>query len=223
MLSVAKWLRLPRRTPAPRPRRFRRRLELECLEDRTLLSAPPLLEIEPNDTPAAANAIPLAGQVIGTAGAGDVDWFRLSVTQAGRLTARLNAPGFAARLSLFSTGPAGTNLLVQSDGASPTDPDGLISLHLQGDAAGTPYLLRVEGLDARAGSYTLTTDFTTATQPLQPADVGYLPASVATADFNGDGIPDLAVANLLSNSISVLVGLGDGTFHSAGDYALGAN
>src|SRR5437879_4321271 len=36
--------------------------------------------------------------------------------------------------------------------------------------------------------------------------------SVAVGDFNGDGIPDLAVANTVSNgTVSVLLGKGDGT------------
>src|SRR5207245_3766889 len=38
------------------------------------------------------------------------------------------------------------------------------------------------------------------------------PAAVATGDFNGDGIQDLAVAEFLSNEVSILLGRGDGTF-----------
>jgi hypothetical protein len=34
-------------------------------------------------------------------------------------------------------------------------------------------------------------------------------------DFNGDGIPDLAVANHNSNNVSVLLGTGDGGFQAA--------
>src|SRR5947207_15834869 len=37
------------------------------------------------------------------------------------------------------------------------------------------------------------------------------PYSVAVADFNRDGKPDLAVANSDSKSISVMIGNGDGT------------
>lgn len=41
---------------------------------------------------------------------------------------------------------------------------------------------------------------------------GKVPSSVLAADFNSDGLPDLAVANYLSSSVSILVGKGDGTF-----------
>lgn len=38
------------------------------------------------------------------------------------------------------------------------------------------------------------------------------PYSVTTGDFNGDGITDLAIANQAVGMISVLLGVGDGTF-----------
>jgi hypothetical protein len=41
---------------------------------------------------------------------------------------------------------------------------------------------------------------------------GREPASVAVGDFNGDGKPDLAIANEVDSTISVLLGNGDGTF-----------
>jgi FG-GAP-like repeat/FG-GAP repeat len=47
------------------------------------------------------------------------------------------------------------------------------------------------------------------------------PISVAVADLNGDGIPDLAVANVFSNDLSVLLGKGDGTFQAAVNYLVG--
>ena len=36
--------------------------------------------------------------------------------------------------------------------------------------------------------------------------VGFNPFSVAVGDFNGDTILDLAVANTLSNNVSILLG-----------------
>ena len=50
------------------------------------------------------------------------------------------------------------------------------------------------------------------TLPRNDYDVGQDPVSVAIADFNGDGIPDLAVANLKDGTITLLKGNGDGTF-----------
>ncbi|MFQ5489264.1 MAG: FG-GAP repeat domain-containing protein, partial [Phycisphaerae bacterium] len=50
--------------------------------------------------------------------------------------------------------------------------------------------------------------------------VGDKPVSVAIGDLNGNGHPDLAVANRNSDNISVLLGNGDGTF--AADVTFGA-
>ena len=40
------------------------------------------------------------------------------------------------------------------------------------------------------------------------------PRSVAVGDLNGDGKADLAVANVGSNTLSVLLGNGDGSFQA---------
>jgi hypothetical protein len=57
-------------------------------------------------------------------------------------------------------------------------------------------------------------------------DAGPAPVSVAVGDFNGDRIPDLAIANAgispnYNGSLSVLLGNGDGTFRPAVNYAVG--
>ena len=52
---------------------------------------------------------------------------------------------------------------------------------------------------------------------------GSLPYSVAIGDLNGDGKPDLAVVNEVSNTVSVLLGNGDGTFRTKTDYGTGSN
>src|SRR5437016_4323424 len=46
-------------------------------------------------------------------------------------------------------------------------------------------------------------------------------AAVATADFNGDGKPDLALATPETNGVSVLLNDGTGTFSKATHYAAG--
>jgi hypothetical protein len=43
---------------------------------------------------------------------------------------------------------------------------------------------------------------------------GIFPSGIAVADFNGDGYPDLAVTNQNDNSVSILLGNGDGTFRA---------
>ena len=51
--------------------------------------------------------------------------------------------------------------------------------------------------------------------------VGSQPESVAVGDFNGDGKPDIAVANSGDSTVSVLLNNGDGTFQAAKNTAGG--
>ncbi|HLG93272.1 MAG TPA: VCBS repeat-containing protein, partial [candidate division Zixibacteria bacterium] len=52
-------------------------------------------------------------------------------------------------------------------------------------------------------------------------DVGNTPASIVAADLDGDGRPDLVVANFGNGTVSVLRNHGDGTFASKVDYSIG--
>ena len=62
-------------------------------------------------------------------------------------------------------------------------------------------------------------------QPLsQPSNaVGSHPDAIVAGDFNGDGHLDLAVANCGDNTVSVLLGNGDGTFQPQVTYAVGSD
>jgi hypothetical protein len=51
--------------------------------------------------------------------------------------------------------------------------------------------------------------------------VGNGPGGIVRGDFDGDGNPDLVVANYNSNNISVLVGDGNGGFGKAKNFAVG--
>ncbi|MBK7473007.1 MAG: VCBS repeat-containing protein [Betaproteobacteria bacterium] len=64
---------------------------------------------------------------------------------------------------------------------------------------------------AQAFTVGLTRDFTAGTDP----------RSVAIGDLNGDGNPDLVVANRGSNTVSVLLGTGTGNFGAKTDFATG--
>lgn len=51
--------------------------------------------------------------------------------------------------------------------------------------------------------------------PVTSYIVGTEPRAIAAADFDGDGVPDLAVANFASNNVSFLHGTGGGVFAAA--------
>lgn len=51
---------------------------------------------------------------------------------------------------------------------------------------------------------------------------GNRPLSVTTGDFNGDGKVDLATANNLVHTVSILIGIGDGSFQTNIDYPTGS-
>src|SRR5216684_2343601 len=51
--------------------------------------------------------------------------------------------------------------------------------------------------------------------------VGTRPQTVVVGDFNGDGVQDLAVANAVSNNVSVLLGNGNGSFQEAQNFGVG--
>ena len=70
--------------------------------------------------------------------------------------------------------------------------------------------LRVGGTPG--SSFAAKVDYTTGAGPI----------SVTSADFNGDGNPDLAVANLNSPTMSVFIGTGTGTFAAKVDYTTGS-
>lgn len=55
-----------------------------------------------------------------------------------------------------------------------------------------------------------------------PFAVGTNPHSVAVADFNRDGIVDLATSNVGSNNVAILLGLGNGVFGAASFVPVGS-
>ena len=64
-----------------------------------------------------------------------------------------------------------------------------------------------------SGDNTFDGTFSEATN--SPIAVGKTPVAIAAGDFNGDAVPDLAVVNQADNSVSILLGNGDGSFRTA--------
>jgi len=141
-----------------------------------------------------------------------VHQFSFDPTADEVLVAQVHPQGVTTHLSLLDSQG---QVLVQSDGLSPSDPDDLIAQHL----AGGTYFLKVESA-AGAGMYTLTTTVAPTTAPFQPLPVGSYPDAIVAGDFTGDGHLDLAVANS-GGTVSVLLGNGDGTFQPQVTYAVG--
>ena len=56
-----------------------------------------------------------------------------------------------------------------------------------------------------------------------PLATGQAPTAVAIADFNGDGVPDIAVTDPQTDSVSVFLGLGQGLFAPAFELPVGTN
>src|SRR5262245_59982994 len=156
---------------------------------------------------------------------GEVDEFQVTLADSGRLSVGVQTrPGCSLDTRTSLLGP-GDQLLIQSDGQSASNRDDLITQHL---LPGT-YLVKVEGLRGGTGDYTLTTQFAPANTPNLSLQVDFLhdypfslsPWFTVTGDFNRDRIPDIATANTFTNDVTVLLGLGDGTFQSAGNFGVG--
>jgi len=105
----------------------------------------------------------------------------------------------------FSPGP-----VIQVSGA----PEGLAVADFNGD--GKPDLAAAVANSNNGFVEVLLGDgdgnFTPATATLP---VGIYPSAIVSADFNGDGIPDVAVAINSNNTLEIFLGNGDGTFYAA--------
>ncbi len=175
----------------------------------------PTLAAVPNGPP---DPLGLGARVTGQLGPQQTAAYQLTLTEAGRLVARVQDGGLAMRLSLYDSQG---RLLVENDGQSPTDLDDLLDQHL--DPAGTSavYYLEVQNLAGASSTYTLTTQFQPAFSPVQPVPVGNQPAGLIWGDFNSDGVPDVAAVDQGSDDVAVLLGNGEGSFRAGSTTPVG--
>jgi hypothetical protein len=200
-----------RLSPDRRGRLRRRcRARIQWLEDRTLLAAAADV--------LAGVAIPMAlgTDPSGTLAPGEVAFYQLNAPAEGMLVAQVHAPGGTTRLTLLN---GQHQVVMQSDAQAADNPDPLIRVDIP---AGLEYL-EVENLGGPT-AYFLTASLTATTTPFQPISISTnaQPDGVATADFNGDGQPDLAITDLAVGAVEILLGNSDGGFHNAGTYAVGS-
>ena len=147
-----------------------------------------------------------------SSGQGGTVNYQIVVDAGEDLVATAQAVGTTASLTLLD---ALGRTVVQSDGLSAVPIDAIDI-----DIAPGTYWLQVRD-DGGAGTFTLTAMMTPSATAFQAVPVGKDPDAVVEGDFTGNGKLDLAVANATSNTVSILLGNGDGTFQSAVNYPAG--
>ena len=117
-----------------------------------------------------------------------------------------NGDGTFTRIGTVNAGLAPISIVVAD-----FDGDGKVDLAVANGTGGTPGQTVSVALGNGDGTFRAPVSYVTGGSPYQ----------VVTADFNGDGRPDLAVVNGDPNTVSILLGRGDGTFLPAANYATG--
>ena len=115
--------------------------------------------------------------------------------------------------AITSSGSAGNYTLTGTVVGLDTAPTGTVNFS---DTSNENFVLG----SATLGTATLAQAFAS---PVTLPPVSAIAPFVATGDFNGDGIPDLAIASGAGNTIvNVLLGNGDGTFQAASPITVGS-
>jgi hypothetical protein len=152
------------------------------------------------------------------------------------ITARYNGQGLtyqpaassASIVSITGTEPTTSTLVATGNAQNPGNYDLTLSVLGNGliPAAGTANFydttisasLGQPSLQPAATPFTFVAAQSTAIDSQSTADG----VAVIAADLNGDGIPDAITADFANNSVSVLLGNGDGTFQTATPYTVDA-
>ncbi len=146
-------------------------------------------------------------------------------------TANLGSATMSVLLNTTPTGSAAASFASKQDSAAGHNPTGVAVADFTGDGKTDIVVTNGDFADVQMGgsdntvSVLLNTTPAGATTasfaPQQTYSVGLHPRSVAVGDFNGDGLPDLAVANLGSGTVSVLMNESGGSINLSGSTATG--
>ena len=125
----------------------------------------------------------------------------------------INAPSAGAVSVLLGNGSGGFSAAPGSPFAVGNNPSSVAVGDFNGDGHSDLAVANFEGNSVSVLLGNGSGGFSAASG--SPFAVGQYPTSVAVGDFNGDGHPDLAVANAGGASVSVLLGNGSGGFSAA--------
>ena len=157
-----------------------------------------------------SNALTILGQLFSQKGFSSIPGFTLF--GGGYTTFLLTLPGTTANFSdALSLVQSGRQVLMRAQNGKP-------ATFFVGDRFPITLSLLSGSLGSGGGASTPTSFTglpTSTTFPETSFAVGNNPVALAASDFNGDGFPDIAVANQNDNSISILLNQGAGNFIAA--------
>ncbi len=122
---------------------------------------------------------------------------------------------------LLGNGSASFSLATGSPFAVGKFPVAIASADLNGDSRAD--LVVVNQTDNTISVLLGNGDGTFTSAPNSPLATGQTPTAVTIADFNGDSLPDIAVTDPGTDSVSVYLGLGQGLFAQAFELPVGTN
>ena len=157
-----------------------------------------------------SNALTILGQLFSAKGLSSVPGFTLF--GGGYTTFLLTLPGAAANFSdALSLVQSGRQVLMRAQNGKP-------ATFFVGDRFPITLSLLSGSLGSGGGAsnpVSFTGVPTSTTFPETTFNVGNNPVALAASDFNGDGLPDVAVANENDNSISIMLNQGGANFAAA--------
>ncbi|HEY2827861.1 MAG TPA: VCBS repeat-containing protein, partial [Pirellulales bacterium] len=157
----------------------------------------------------------------GTLQVNDEAYYLLSSAAAGSLEAKLvSADGSQSGLHIEVLDPQNPSVILATSGENFT----ALKLPVTKDQ---PLLVHLVGGSMALGSYAIELtnrdQYSDSDLNLLHFPAGSFPSQEVIADLNGDGTPDVAIADAGRNTVSVLLANQDGTFQAPRQFAIGAS